>query len=100
MEIKDFSFSLDENKVGDFSSRAKELRAMNNSAEEMINKLAKEFRMSTSAVENRLLPRKLKDIRTMNKGDLAKLKKNYPDMKNLSDGVFRSKIRIRSIEGK
>ena len=100
MEIKDFSFSLDENKVGDFSSRAKELRAMNNSAEEMINKLAKEFSMSTSAVENRLLPRKLKSIRTMNKKDLSRLKKSYPDMKKMSDEAFRSKIRIKSIEGK
>ena len=100
MEIKDFSFLLNENKVSDFNRRANELRALNNSADEIITKLAKEFEMSISSVENRLLPRELKNIRTMNKQDLNKLRKKYPDMKKLSDKAFRSKLRINSILGK
>lgn len=74
MKLNEFQFNLNEQKVSnsvrDFNREVRELRALNNSADEIIKKMATRFDQPYEFVKKKILPTKLKKYAEMSKQEL------------------------------
>lgn len=106
MKIGEFELQLNEGKMKDIYTRVTELRALNNSGNEIVTKVAKEFEKEYSDVERLLLPQKLKRVNDAGKREIKKLRRSYSnlfskaELSRLSDKTFISRLKDRVIAKK
>jgi transcriptional regulatory protein LevR len=100
MKLDIFKEQLTESRMGDMHARVKELRALNNSADEICKKVASEFQKDYNDVKKLLLPMDLKRYATMSTDELNKvgeakikaLKSKYGDNAATSRAGYLKKL--------
>lgn len=70
MKLDMFKEQLNENKMGDLHARVRELRALNNSGDEICKKIASEFQKDYIDIKKLILPSDLKRYASMSADQL------------------------------
>jgi hypothetical protein len=106
MDLNLFATQLNEGIMGEIYYRAKELRALKNSGNEIVSKIAQEFQKDPKAIEKLFLPYAIKDLADNPEIDdkrFEALKTNYRDLfdqrelKTLGKKSFVERLKDRVI---
>jgi hypothetical protein len=106
MDLNLLATQLNEGIMGEIYGRAKELRALKNSGNEIVQKIAQEFQKDPNAIEKLFLPYAIKDLADdpeISDTRFESLKSTYRDLfdgrelKTLGKTSFVSRLKDRAI---